>query len=593
MFKLLGPSVIMIVIVAEVLFLAVSHTTAVVVYDEEVSASDSIVTVLSCPPGFVSQGNSCACGDWPDRMVVCDNDSLTASIIMGFCMTYDNETGEVRAGACPQGNFRSDLHMFYYPLPRDIHNLTQYMCGPFNSDGLLCGQCKEGFAVSALDYIMTFRCMRCSDSTHLYDWLQFVALTFLQLTIVLVIVVVFSINVASGSANEFIFFGQVTTGYISVFAMQSALRAQDGTAFPRVSMTLIVHEFYDICDLQLLHYVVPSFCLSKHFTLLHMVALQYATAVYPILLLVLICVCIRLHDNNCKPIVCFWKPFHRYFVCLRRSVNIRTSVIDAFASFILLSYTNFLLISHLLLKSSYLYNGDGRKLDTVVMYYDGSTRYFHSDHIPFATVTIAVLVFLAVFPLLLLLYPMSSFQKCLTRCKVNSLSLRIFVETFQGCYKDGTNETRDCRYFAGLYFVLRIVDVLLCFASIQVYLIASVLLYQFTAVVFAFVRPYKKLVNNIIDCITFSVMAVIYTLISFHGLAVFLTGKPLVSLLWAVDILFALPLLYMILYLAFWVLNKKTNCTQKLRRLACFQRLTETPSDTFDATIPYRLLNSA
>ena len=116
MFKLPGPSVIMIVIVAEVLFLAVSHTTAVV-YNEEVSASDSIVTALSCPPGFVSKGNSCACGDWPDRMVVCDNDSLTASIIVGFCMTYDNETGEVRAGACPQGNFRSDLHMFYYPLP--------------------------------------------------------------------------------------------------------------------------------------------------------------------------------------------------------------------------------------------------------------------------------------------------------------------------------------------------------------------------------------------------------------------------------------------------------------------------------------------
>ena len=466
------------------------------------------------------------------------------------------------------------------------------MCGSFNSDGLLCGQCKEGFAVSTLDYVMSFQCVRCNDGTHLYDWLKFVALTFLQVTIVLVIVVVFSINIASGSANGFIFFGQVTVGYNSVYAIQSALRAQGGNAYPRVSMTLIVHEFYDICNLQLLHYVVPSFCLSKHFTMLHMVALQYAIAFYPILLLVLICVCIRLHDNNCKPIVCFWKPFHKYFVCLRRSVDIRTSVIDAFASFILLSYSKFLAISHFLLKSTYLYNGDGMKLDTVVMYYDGSTRYFHKDHIPFAIVTISMFVFLTVFTLLLLLYPMSSFQKCLTRCKVNSLSLRTFVETFQGCYKDGTNETRDYRYFAGLYFVLRIVDVLLSFASIQVYLGGSVLLYQFTAVLFAFVRPYKKLVNNIIDCIIFSVVAVIYLLVLFHGLVVFLTGQPLVSLLWAVDILFTLPLLYMILYLAFWVLNKKTNCTQKLRRLACFQRLTETQRDTFDTTIPYRLLNS-
>ena len=567
--------------------LVVSHTTAAF-YHEEMPASD---TVLSCPPGFVSQGNSCACGDWPDRMVVCDTDSLTASMQIGFCMTYDNETGEVRAGACPQGNFRSDFHMFYYPLPRDIHNLTQYMCGPFNSDGLLCGQCKEGFAVSALDYVMTFQCVRCNDGTHLYDWLKFFALTFVQLTIVLAIFVVFSINVVSGSANAFIFFGQVTTGYNSVHTIQNVLRAQDGTAYPRVGMSSIVTEFYDICNLHLLHYIIPNFCLSKHFTVLHMVALEYATAFYPILLLVLIYVCIWLRDNNCKPIVYFWKPFHKCFAYFRRSVALKTSVIDAFASFILLSYSNFLTISHFLLKSTYLYNGDGMKLDTVVMYYDGSTRYFHSDHIPFAIVTISMFVLLAVFPLLLLLYPMSSFQKCLTRCKVNSLSLRTFVETFQGYFKDGTNETRDCRYFAGLYFVLRIVDVLLSFASIHVYLIASVLLYQFTAVVFAFVQPYKKLVNNIIDCIIFSVKAVINLLIISHAVVIFFTGQPLMSLLWAVDVLFVLPLLYMILHLAFWVLSKGTNCILKLRSLACFQRLTE--RDTFDTAVPYRLLISA
>ena len=37
-------------------------------------------------------------------------------------------------------------------------------------------------------------------------------------------------------------------------------------------------------------------------------------------------------------------------------------------------------------------------------------------------------------------------------------------DTFQGCYKDGTNETRDCRYFAGLQLVLRLLFPLIFFS---------------------------------------------------------------------------------------------------------------------------------
>ena len=60
----------------------------------------SVTATLSCPPGFVPQGNSCVCAHWPNGMVVCDEDSLTASMQIGYCMTYVNETGEVRAGRC-------------------------------------------------------------------------------------------------------------------------------------------------------------------------------------------------------------------------------------------------------------------------------------------------------------------------------------------------------------------------------------------------------------------------------------------------------------------------------------------------------------
>ena len=74
----------------------------------------SVTATLSCPPGFVSQGNSCACADWPDEIITCDEDSLNASIVIGYCMTYDNETEEVRVGYCQQALYRSDSYKFYY-----------------------------------------------------------------------------------------------------------------------------------------------------------------------------------------------------------------------------------------------------------------------------------------------------------------------------------------------------------------------------------------------------------------------------------------------------------------------------------------------
>ena len=60
-----------------------------------------------------------------------------------------------------------------------------------------------------------------------------------------------------------------------------------------------------------------------------------------------------------------------------------------------------------------------------------------------------LLLLLVVLIILLFLYPCRCFH-------LRLLPLHAFVDAFQGCYKDGTNGTRDCRYFAGLQLVLRL-----------------------------------------------------------------------------------------------------------------------------------------
>jgi len=52
-------------------------------------------------------------------------------------------------------------------------------------------------------------------------------------------------------------------------------------------------------------------------------------------------------------------------------------------------------------------------------------------------------------------------------------ALHIFIDSFQGCYKDGTNGTRDCRYFAGVYLTTRLLLCIVFALTLGVYYYAA------------------------------------------------------------------------------------------------------------------------
>ena len=74
------------------------------------------------------------------------------------------------------------------------------------------------------------------------------------------------------------------------------------------------------------------------------------------------------------------------------------------------------------------------------------------------------------------------------------------MDVFQGCYKDGTNGTRDCRYFAAMYFIL--LGVLLgsfAMALTRFILPATISILITFAVVIVIARPYKSPAHNAIN----------------------------------------------------------------------------------------------
>ena len=270
-----------------------------------------------------------------------------------------------------------------------------------------------------------------------------------------------------------------------------------------------------------------------------------------------------MYDSGVRVVVCVWRPFHACFARFRRRWDPKGSVINTFATFLLLSYSKLLTVSYQLLDASTLYNNTGKTVGPPVLYYNASIEYFSKEHLPFAVLALCVLLVFVIFPLLLLLlYPMRSFQRCLGYCtRIRWQFLHTFADAFQGCYKNGTNGTRDYRYFAGLYLLFRIV-MWGTFITPMLYTCSWLIRIPFPAVVsllFAYFRPYKNNYFNIIDCLGFTVLA----------LTIYLIVYAMETKAFSIQFLYALmllPLLYFTSIILYKILSRvqlfRTCCSR-------------------------------
>ena len=251
-----------------------------------------------------------------------------------------------------------------------------------------------------------------------------------------------------------------------------------------------------------LRLVYTPFCLLPNTSTLKMLSLDYIIAAYPLALIILTYTLVRLHYRNCTLVVWLWRPFIGCFARCRRQWDIQNSLVDAFATFLLLSYVKFLSASFDILMPTFSWNIE-YTLQPLVVYYDGTIGYFGKEHLPYALLAIAVLLVFTFLPILLLcLYPCRCFQRFLNRYHLSSQTLHTFMDTFQGGFKDGTNGTRDCRYFAAVYLIVRValyISLGVTIVTFNISMINGVLL--LFALLLVMFQPYKKSLYNKIDII--------------------------------------------------------------------------------------------
>ena len=459
-----------------------------------------------CPPWQVNTTGRCKCSSESIHYTVkCQDNPYQLSLHECYCMTYNHEMNQLHVGSCQYNCHRSAGGYFIQIPVNTTSQINEFMCGIYNRQGQLCGSCVSGYAPPVYSYYPS--CVNCTTS----NWAKYMAVSLLPVTAFFVFVIIFRISATHPKLNGFILCIQILMCPPNMRMLAKQVRSDRVTATQRSIIQAVV-SFYGIWNLDCIRLVYTPFCLQPHTNTLLVIALDYIIAVYPLLLIVLSYLLVTLYYRNVRIIVWLWKPFVPLFIRFRRQWNIRSSLVDAFATFLLLSYVKILSVSVDLLMPVLVYDQNGHRLPQLYLFNQGDVAFFGSHHLPYACLAVFFLLTFTLLPMLLLfLYPCSCFQVCLNRTGCRCQSLHIFMDTFQGHYKDGTNGTRDLRFFSGLYLLLRVV----VYASTMLtYQIAS---YAYTtnviavaAVSVALAQPYKNYYYNFIDAFLLILLTMLY-----------------------------------------------------------------------------------
>ena len=466
-----------------------------------------------CPTLFFynTETEQCECysSSSIDDIVKCSYPERGALLKYGYCMTHNK--GGTFVGRCQyfeiKGHNISERPGFII-LPDNVSELNEYMCGPMNRKGLVCSECIEGFGPSVTSLGHT--CSNCTDAW--YGIPLFLFIEFVPITIFYVLVIIFQISLTSAPFTAFVLCSQfAVSGFTTTFG-----RFSFSTSFEYYLFIILV-TFYGIWNLDFFRYIFPPFCVSPNLNVISIVFLGYISAFYPLCLIGLTWVCIKIHSYDFKIFTLIGNKIPRCFTkLLHLNKDSNNTVIDVFSTFLLLSYTKLVVIFVATIEPDLVINISDHSTQRVLSS-DPSVKWCGTENLPFLIISFIILFVLILPPIILLtFYPTKVFQSLLSTCSSGRhsrplLALNCFVEKFNSSYRNGLNGGRDMRGFASLYFLLRILIYLTSIS--EHFLLYNALILGAIGFLIAIVRPYKKTYMNVYDSLILANMAFICTLV--------------------------------------------------------------------------------
>ena len=331
----------------------------------------AVTSCVVCPPWTLPYTHAadntthCKCGDTYREIITCDKDTLQVSILA--CITYNMELNKTLVGPCFAQCFKNTSQSpdgFHYLLhTNNSEAINDEVCGRFNRTGQLCGRCIEGHGPPVYSYV--FQCVKCNETDFKYNLLKYTAVAFLPLTGFYLIVIAFKIRATAGFMVAFVMISQLAT---SPFEARRRFPQQD------LNFNIAV-IFFAIWNLDILRSVYSPFCIHPDMTTLQVLALDYLVGVYPLVLIALTYFVVMLHDRY-PLIVRIWRPVNALCRCIRREWNIRGSLLQAFSTFLVLSYVKILSVSFDILTPVSLLTPESGYLNETYLYSAGEIPYF-------------------------------------------------------------------------------------------------------------------------------------------------------------------------------------------------------------------------
>ncbi len=524
----------------------------------------------ACPPWMYCDNGICRCGDSTHSILKCDDNwPGEVSVLDCYCLTYNGEEDTNEVGHCLFNCARNvSIDSLYYLLPMNVSKLNAAMCKGFDREGTLCGKCKDTLYPKAYSFDM--KCIKCSN--RVIDWLKFIIVSFVPLTIFCFIVLFFKISVNSPHLRGFILFCQIMT--MPVMARLFFIQTHERSEIQKFCIQCLL-TVYGFWNLDFFRSFDLGICLGTG--TLATLALDIAVGVYPLLLMIFSFIMIHLYDKNFLPLVILWRLFRRV---ISIDWDMKTSVIDSYATFFLLSNVKLMSACFDLLVPTHVYqlnitsNTNNAELR---LFYDASIVYNGPHHRPYFILAIGVLFVYGFLPvIILILYPFKWFQKILNVLPVRWYVLHTFVDSFQGFYKNGTEQgSRDCRWFASLFFIVRLSLMLVGAVTLSMsYFVFGAIILTIFILLIIVIQPFKEDKGNYstINATFIIILCLFYSSLLGDDRAVFKQVSTTPFFLYFGFVLATVPLLYMIVVVLCWAWKQREFGLEIIRRVCALRR---------------------
>ncbi len=464
-----------------------------------------------------------------------------------YCATYNDENNSIEYGKCIYSYERNQFDHLddgYSKLPQNISELNVYMCGDLHRDKTLCWRCEDTYYPMAFSYNTS--CVKC-EQTH---WNKLVLFVFVPLTVFCYLIIIFNINITSTYLHGFILFSQA----VSIPEMSRAILLSLNGNSKFIIFVKVIGSFFSIWNLDILRMFSPIICF--HMKYISILSLDLIIGLYPLVLVIITYFMISLYDKKYTIVRLLWKPFHYLLSRFHHHFKVKTSIIDSFATVLVLSNVKFMSVCFDMLASVMVYELSSS--NTIhrenKLFYDAHSRVLSQK---FRTLVILIILFLCIiFPIIILvIYPFRWFHKLLNVIPLRWHILHTFVDVFQGGFKNGSNgKTRDFRWFSALFLIIRLLGFIIYVITLSsIFFYYAAMVGIFIIILLITMQPFRSEQENYINISFLLLLSAWYVGVTGIDIAHIKDFSHIVYFQGLCSVIGVLPVVFILVLLFYWI----------------------------------------